>query len=409
MSGINPVQFAKALLPKLGAPVNHQTISALVGWATAEGGSVHNNPFNTTEDAPGATIFNSVGVKSYTNFNEALNATAKTLLDSSPQYGYGNIVGALRRSDPQGVGQAISSSSWGTGSLAESSIATALGHNWGVKPSGAPKQVAQQHAMSQPNTNKTTSKTITEPGVTTKTTTGGGVDYVAALRAALLTPTAINVNGTLPAPSLLSKFQANVGSGAYMTPVVNNVSTSAGQSATITNKTIAQAKAHGAGGQVAITNKAVADAAAAGAPQDVQHLLKMIHNVNGSAYSTANHDDINERDVNIKAAGTDCSGFVSWLMGPHGLGIWSTSLATPSIDDAPGILKGAGKQITIWNNDNPGASGHVFIQIGTGKHAQYWASEGGVGIHQLPLSEVQNYIQNGSDGGHYVALHPKGL
>lgn len=255
MSGVDPVKFAVALLGRLNAPVNHQNVSALVGWATAEGGSVHNNPFNTTEDAPGATIFNSVGVKSYTNFNEALNATADTLLKSSPSYGYGNIVGALRRSDPQGVGQAIANSSWGTGSLAESSIATALGHNWGVKPSGAVKQVAQQHAMGPGKpTTKTTSKTITEPGVTTKTTTGGGVDYVAALRSALLTPTAINVDGTLPAPSLLSKFETNVGSGAFTTPVVNNVSTSAGQSATITNKTIAQGKAKGSAAASKVAN-----------------------------------------------------------------------------------------------------------------------------------------------------------
>ena len=28
---------------------------------------------------------------------------------------------------------------------------------------------------------------------------------------------------------------------------------------------------------------------------------------------------------------------------------------------------------------------------------------------KLPLSEVQMYMSQGSDGGHYVAWHPKGL
>lgn len=265
------------------------------------------------------------------------------------------------------------------------------------------KQRAGAQPSGQPGTSVST-QTVNNPGVTTKTTSGGGIDYKAALANALLTPTPINVSGKLPSTSLFDRLQTNIGSGAYTTPVTNTVSRSPAESATL--KTIARTR----GGQQAITAAAVNSAQQAGAPSDVQHLLHMIHNVNGAAYNQANHDDINERDVNIKASGTDCSGFVSWLMGPHGLGIWKTSLATPSIDTAPGVVPGQGKQVTIWNNSNPGNSGHVFIQIGTGVHAQWWASEGGgVGIHQLPKSEVENYWQNGSDGGHYEALHPKGL
>lgn len=278
----------------------------------------------------------------------------------------------------------------------------------GVDPAMAQQARGRSGIPGQP---KTTSQTITDPGVTTKTTSGGGLDVKSAVLNALLTPTPINTTtGTPPASgSLLSRVMANVNSGAYTTPVVNTISKSAGQSTTITNKTIAKARAMGGTGQQGITNQAVNDAAAAGVNSDAQHLLKMLHNVNGSAYSQGNHNAIDERDVNIKAEGTDCSGLISWLMGPHGLNIWKTSLATPSINTAPGIQAGKGREVTIWNNNQAGNAGHVFIQVGTGKNAQFWASEGGVGVHQLPLSEVQNYIQNGSDGGHYVALHPKGL
>ena len=152
--------------------------------------------------------------------------------------------------------------------------------------------------------------------------------------------------------------------------------------------------------------KAVTDAAAAGAPDAAQKLLRMLHFVNGAAYSVGNHDAINEDQFSIKAKGTDCSGLISWLMGPHGLGIWHTSLATPDIANAPGLQPGEGHTVTVWNNKQPGATGHVFIQIGN----VYFASEGGgVGVHQLPQSEVDNYLAHGSDGGSYEALHPTGL
>jgi cell wall-associated NlpC family hydrolase len=132
----------------------------------------------------------------------------------------------------------------------------------------------------------------------------------------------------------------------------------------------------------------------------------MLHFVNGAAYSVGNHDAINEDQFSIKAQGTDCSGLISWLMGPKGLGIWHTSLATPEIANAPGLQVGEGRMVTVWNNKQPGATGHVFIQIGN----VYFASEGGgVGVHQLPKSEVDNYLAHGSDGGGYEALHPTGL
>ena len=76
----------------------------------------------------------------------------------------------------------------------------------------------------------------------------------------------------------------------------------------------------------------------------------MLHFVNGAAYSVGNHDAINEDQFSIKAKGTDCSGLISWLMGPHGLGIWHTSLATPDIANAPGLQPGEGHTVTVWNS-----------------------------------------------------------
>lgn len=158
-----------------------------------------------------------------------------------------------------------------------------------------------------------------------------------------------------------------------------------------------------------VTAKAVHDAASGGANADAQKLLNMLHMANGAGYNQGNHDAVAEHHGQIKAQGTDCSGLVSWLMGPHGLGIWSSSQTTPTITSAPGMQRGPGHTVTVYDNPQAGNAGHVFIEIKTGNGAQYWASEGGVGVHQLPLSEVQGYIQNGSDGGHYVALHPQGL
>jgi cell wall-associated NlpC family hydrolase len=133
-----------------------------------------------------------------------------------------------------------------------------------------------------------------------------------------------------------------------------------------------------AAAQLQVGAKAVNDAAAAGAPAAAQKLLRMLHFVNGAGYSVANHDAINEDQFSVKARGTDCSGLISWLMGPQGLGIWHTSLATPDIANAPGLQAGEGRMVTVWNNKQPGATGHVFIQIGNA----YFASEGGgVGVH----------------------------
>jgi hypothetical protein len=241
---IDMTQFSVAVLNAIHAPVTHQNVAALVGWQAAEGGAVHNNPFNTTQGAPGATTFNSVGVKSYPGFNTAVHATVQTLTNGR----YGSIIGALKASNPHAFVSAVGSSPWGTsGSTLAGTVAAALGTNYGLKSGAAPATAPSNKQVAQGRTRtSTSSQTFSDPGVTTRTTSGGGLDAKAALLAALETPTPINESGALPTTSLLDKMMTNIDSGAYNTPVTNTIMKSAGQSTTLTTKQIAQQRAsHG--------------------------------------------------------------------------------------------------------------------------------------------------------------------
>src|SRR5215469_2775622 len=60
-------------------------------WARAEGGAALNNPWNTTQMAPGATAYNSVGVRNYLTPQQGIQATIQTLQNGR----YGNILQAL--------------------------------------------------------------------------------------------------------------------------------------------------------------------------------------------------------------------------------------------------------------------------------------------------------------------------
>ena len=93
---MTPTSFATGLLKGLGDPTTPANVNGIVGWEAREGGNWHNsanaNPLNTTESAPGATSMNGVGVKSYLNWNQGLNATKATLENGN----YGDILGALK-------------------------------------------------------------------------------------------------------------------------------------------------------------------------------------------------------------------------------------------------------------------------------------------------------------------------
>ena len=115
---ITQVTWAQAFLKSLGMPITADNVAALVAWEMAEGGHWYNtayfNPLNTTQSMPGATVFNSVGVKAYTSWEQGLKASVITIRNGY----YGGILGALSRgNDAQAVANAVAASPWGTGSF----------------------------------------------------------------------------------------------------------------------------------------------------------------------------------------------------------------------------------------------------------------------------------------------------
>jgi len=84
--------FAKSLLATIGAPQTSANIASIEAWARREGGGGANNPLNTTLGMPGATDFNSVGVKNYASMSVGIIATARTLLGGN----YSDVVAALK-------------------------------------------------------------------------------------------------------------------------------------------------------------------------------------------------------------------------------------------------------------------------------------------------------------------------
>lgn len=109
---MNRQEWAIALLQRLGISPNEQNVSALVAWQQAEGTRARYNPLATTQPAPGADNFNSVGVKDYATQDQGLDATVKTLRNGN----YPNILSALKSGTAYDVGNAVLHSPWGTGS-----------------------------------------------------------------------------------------------------------------------------------------------------------------------------------------------------------------------------------------------------------------------------------------------------
>ena len=105
--------WERSLLRSIGAPATAENLRFLDAWQRAEGGSAAYNPLNTTQHAPGASAYNSVGVRNYSSPEIGLEATKQTLLNGH----YGDIVGLLRsgRSNATRLAQAVEASPWGTG------------------------------------------------------------------------------------------------------------------------------------------------------------------------------------------------------------------------------------------------------------------------------------------------------
>ena len=83
-------------------------------WRQHEGAKATYNPFNTTQKAAGATNYNSVGVKNFTNRAQGLKATLDTLNNGR----YGAIITAIKNiqndNDINAAMQAVNDSPWGS-------------------------------------------------------------------------------------------------------------------------------------------------------------------------------------------------------------------------------------------------------------------------------------------------------
>jgi len=77
--GASQTAWSKSLLASLGVPQTSGNIASINAWQQREGGGGQNNPLNTTWPMPGATSFNSVGVKNYVSIQQGLEATVLTL------------------------------------------------------------------------------------------------------------------------------------------------------------------------------------------------------------------------------------------------------------------------------------------------------------------------------------------
>jgi hypothetical protein len=107
-------KWAQDFLTRLGMPVTSENVRAMVAWQQAEGTRAQNNPLATTQNMPGATKFNSVGVKNFVTYDDGLTANIKAITNGR----YPNILSALKAgNNAQAVGQAIANSPWGTGGL----------------------------------------------------------------------------------------------------------------------------------------------------------------------------------------------------------------------------------------------------------------------------------------------------
>ena len=98
----------------IGGQPRQDWLVAGVAWFGAESGwgskGAQNNPWNTTQAAPGTTDFNQAGVKNYPSYAEGLQATVETLTNGR----YSSIIGAMAHGTDTEIAAAIHASPWGT-------------------------------------------------------------------------------------------------------------------------------------------------------------------------------------------------------------------------------------------------------------------------------------------------------
>jgi peptidoglycan hydrolase-like protein with peptidoglycan-binding domain len=128
ITGVTNQNVFQKILMSLGAPVSGENMKFMIAWRQAEGSGGKNNPFNTTQNMPGAFSMNTHGVKNYRTLEDGINATIKTLKNGR----YDCIVnGLINDIGAENIAKCESLKTWGTGDLVFKVIA---GYNSGSSP-----------------------------------------------------------------------------------------------------------------------------------------------------------------------------------------------------------------------------------------------------------------------------------
>lgn len=122
---MNRNQWADLLIATMGWQGG--VADGIVAQAYSEGSQAGCNPLDTTEPWPGATGYNSAGVKNYASTADGLDATKATLENGL----YGPVLSAGQQGDAIAYVNAVATSPWGTWpntSLALASLAYVQSH-----------------------------------------------------------------------------------------------------------------------------------------------------------------------------------------------------------------------------------------------------------------------------------------
>jgi Transglycosylase SLT domain len=123
----------------------------------------------------------------------------------------------------------------------------------------------------------------------------------------------------------------------------------------------------------------------------------------GGPYSQANHDSFGKTADELRSGGTDCSGFVSWVLDQIDPGFGNQTTVT--LPGQPGIVQGIGKYVTMWDRPLPGDEGHVIIDI-----LGNWFESGGNSADN-PSGGISQMTQPQGElaGGGFQPFHLEGM
>jgi peptidoglycan hydrolase-like protein with peptidoglycan-binding domain len=128
ITGATDENVYQKILESLGAPTSEENMKFMIAWRQAEGSGGKYNPFNTTQNMPGAVSINSHGVKSYLTLEDGIVATIKTLRNGR----YNCIInGLVNDIGAENIAKCESLKTWGTGNLVSKVID---GYNRGASP-----------------------------------------------------------------------------------------------------------------------------------------------------------------------------------------------------------------------------------------------------------------------------------